>query len=43
MLYEIRQNQLAEEQKIEDENKYKEMRREKRLALAKKFFSFLKI
>lgn len=43
MLYEIRQNQLAEEQKIEDENKYKEMRREKKLALAKKIFPFLKI
>ena len=42
MLYEIKQNQLAEEQKIEDELRYKEMRREKRLALTRKFFPFLK-
>ena len=42
MLYEIRQNQLAEEQKIEDELRYKEMRKEKRLALTRKIFPFLK-
>lgn len=41
-LYEIRQNQLAEEQKIEDELRYKEMKKEKRLALTRKIFPFLK-
>lgn len=41
-LYEIRQNQLAEEQKIEDELRYREMRKEKRLALTRKIFPFLK-
>lgn len=41
-LYEIRQNQLAEEQKIEDEIKYQEMRKAKRLALTRKIFPFLK-
>lgn len=42
MLYKIRQKQLEEEQKIEDELRYKEMRKEKRLALTKKIFPFLK-
>lgn len=42
MLYETRQNQLAEEQKIEDELKYKEMRKQKRLELTRKIFPFLK-
>lgn len=42
MLYEVRQNQLAEEQKVEDELRYKEMRKEKRLALTRKIFPFLK-
>lgn len=42
MLYKIRQNQLAEEQKIEDKLRYKEMRKEKRLALTRKIFPFLK-
>lgn len=42
MLYEIRQNQLAEEQKIEDEKKCKEMRKQKRLELTRKIFPFLK-
>ena len=42
MLYKIRQNQLAEEQKIEDELKYKEMRKQKRLELTRKIFPFLK-
>lgn len=42
MLYEIRQAQLAEEQRIEDKLRYKEMRKEKRLALARKIFPFLK-
>lgn len=49
MLYEIRQNQLAEEQKIlaeeqkiEDKIKYKEMKKQKRLELTRKFFPFLK-
>jgi len=41
-LYEIRQNQLAEEQKIEDEIKYKEMKKQKRLELTRKIFPFLK-
>lgn len=41
MLYEIRQNQLAEAQKIEDELKYKEMRKQKRLELRNKLFPFL--
>lgn len=42
MLYEIRQNQLAEEQKTEDELRYKEMKKEKRLALTRKIFPFLR-
>ena len=42
MLYETRQNQLAEEQKIEDELKYKEMRKQKRLELKRKIFPFIK-
>lgn len=42
MLYEIRQQQLAEEQKIEDKLRYKEMKKEKKLALARKIFPFLK-
>lgn len=42
MLYKIRQNHLAEEQKIEDELKYKEMRKQKRLELTRKIFPFLK-
>lgn len=42
MLYEIRQAQLAEEQRIEDKLRYKEMRKEKRLALTRKIFPFLK-
>lgn len=42
ILYEIRQNQLAKEQKIEDKKKYQEMRKEKILALTRKIFPFLK-
>lgn len=42
MLYEIRQNQLAEEQKIEDELRYKEMRKQKKLEFKRKIFPFLK-
>jgi len=42
MLYEIRQSQLACEEAIEDERKYQEMRKEKRLALKRKIFPFLK-
>lgn len=42
ILYEIRQNQLAKEQKIEDKKKYQEMRKGKRLALTRKIFPFLK-
>lgn len=42
ILYEIRQNQLAEEQKIENELKYKEMIKQKRLELTRKFFFILK-
>lgn len=41
-LYEIRQKQLAEEQKIEDEIKYKEMKKQKRLELTRRLFPFLK-
>lgn len=41
-LYEIRQNQLAEEQRIEDEKKYQEMKKQKRLELRNKIFPFLK-
>lgn len=40
-LYAIRQNQLAEEQKIEDKEKYKQYRKQKRLELTKKIFPFL--
>lgn len=40
MLYEIRQNQLAEEQKNEYKIKYREMRKAKRLALTGKIFPF---
>lgn len=42
VLYEIRQNQLAEEQKIEEEKKYKEMKKQRRLELTRKIFPFLK-
>lgn len=42
MLYEIRQKQLEEEQKIEDKLRYEEMKKEKKLALTRKFFPFLK-
>lgn len=42
ILFEIRQNQLAEEQKVEDEIKYKEMKKQKRLELTRKIFPFLK-
>lgn len=42
MLYEIRQNELAQEQKIEDELRYKKMKKEKRLTLIKKIFPFFK-
>lgn len=38
MLYEFRQNELVEEQKIEIQN----MRKQKRLELKKKIFPFLK-
>lgn len=41
-LYKIRQNQLAEEQRIEDEKKYKEMKKQKRLELRNKIFPFLR-
>lgn len=41
-LYEIRQNQLAREQRIEDEIKYKEMRKARRLQLVRKIFPFIK-
>lgn len=42
ILYEIRQNQLAEEQRIEDEQRYREMKKQKRLELTRKIFPFLK-
>jgi hypothetical protein len=42
MLYEIRQNQLDQEQKMEDKIKYKEMRKQKRLQLIRKVFPFIK-
>lgn len=42
ILYETRQNELIEEQKIEDKIKNKEMKKEKRLALTRKIFPFLK-
>lgn len=42
ILYEARQNELIEEQKIEDKIKNKEMKKEKRLALTRKIFPFLK-
>ncbi len=42
ILYETRQNELIEEQKIEDKTKNKEMKKEKRLALTRKIFPFLK-
>ena len=41
-LYKIRQSQLKEEQKIEDEIKYKEIKKQKRLELRKKIFPFIK-
>ena len=41
-LYEIRQDQLAQEQKIEDELRYKQMRKEKRLQLVRKICPFIK-
>lgn len=40
-LYAIRQNQLDEEQKIEDKEKYKQYRKQKRLELTRKIFPFL--
>lgn len=42
MLYKIRQSQLDEDQKIEDEIKYKEIKRQKRLELRRKIFPFIK-
>ncbi len=42
MLYEIRQKQLEEEQKIEDALRRKKERKEKILALTRKIFPFLK-
>lgn len=42
MLYEIRQNQLAKEQKIEDKIKNKEKKKQKRLELTRKIFPFLR-
>lgn len=42
VLYEVRQNQLAEEQRIEDEQRYREMKKQKRLELTRKIFPFLK-
>lgn len=41
-LYEIRQNQLAEEQRMEDKLKYKQMKKEKNLQLIRKVFPFIK-
>jgi len=41
-LYEIRKNQLEEEQKIEDKMKQQEMKKQKRLELTRKIFSFIK-
>ncbi len=42
ILYETRQNQLAEEKRIKDEEKFKEMKKQKRLELIRKIFPFLK-
>ncbi len=41
-LYEIRQNQLAEKQRIEDERNYQEMKKQKRLELKRKIFPWIK-
>lgn len=41
-LYELRKNQLEEDQILEDEIKYREMKKQKRLALKRKLFPFLK-
>lgn len=41
-LYEMRQNQLAEEQRIEEEIKQKEAKKQKKLELKRKIFPFLK-
>jgi len=40
-LYEIRQKQLKKEQKIEDEIKYEEIKKQRRLELKRKIFPFL--
>ncbi len=40
ILYEIRQNQLAEEKRIEDEQIYNEIKKQKRLELTRKIFYF---
>ena len=42
ILYTIRQEQLMNEQKIEDEKIYKDIKKQKRLNLKKKFLPFLK-
>ena len=42
-LYEIRKNQLEEEQKIEDKIKQQEVRKQKRLELTRRIFPFIKI
>lgn len=41
-LYEIRKNQLEEEQKIEDKIKQQEIRKQKRLELTRRIFPFIK-
>ena len=41
-LYEVRQNQLYNDQILEDKIKYREMKQQKRLALKRKLFPFLK-
>lgn len=41
-LYQTRQEQLAEEKKLEEEQLYKEMKRQKRLELKRKFFPWMK-
>lgn len=41
ILYEIRSNQLMEEQKNEEERKHQEMKKQKRLELRRKIFPFL--
>ena len=42
ILYEIRQSQLAEEQRVVDEQRYREIKKQKRLELKRKIFPFLK-